>query len=287
MTRTAQRTDIHRPSAIQTSDYEFVACMTDRADADLSLLEERATLIGFMQRTGATYATHEHGRSCMVCGAGFLDYAVFHHAPTNKLVCMGMDCAAKMSMGVDAAFRSFKDRVKAGIEAKAGKAKAQAQLAERGLSTAWTVFSTDYEGRPAAEDIVTNDMVGKLVRYGSLSDKQWAYLAKLVAKIEARPAREAAREAAKEVKRATSQHVGKVGERRVFSLTVVSCPKYESQFGPLYINICDDENGNVVVYKGGKALGEKGATVTLKATIKAHGDRDGVAQTVINRPVEM
>lgn len=281
-----KRTDIHRPSAIQTSDYEFVACMTDRADADLSLLDERKTLIGFMQRTGATYANHDHGGSCMVCGAGFLDYAVFHHTPTNKLVCMGMDCAAKMEMGVDAQFRAFKERVKAGIEAKAGKAKAQAQLAERGLTAAWTVYVTEFEGRPAYEDIITNDMVAKLVRYGSLSDKQWAFLANLVAKIEARPVVAAKREAELVEKRATSRHIGTVGERRGFILKVVATPKYEGQFGTVVINVCEDLSGNVVIYKGGKALGEKGATVTLKATVKAHGERDGVAQTIINRPVE-
>lgn len=277
-----KRTDIHRPSAIKTSEYEFVACMTDRADADLGLLDERKTLIGFMQRTGATYATHDHGGSCMVCGAGFLDYAVFHHAPTNKLVCMGMDCAAKMEMGVDAQFRSFKERVKAGIEAKAGKAKAQAQLAERGLTAAWEIYTA--EAGAGYEENVLRDMISKLVRYGSMSDKQWAFAATLVAKIAARPVIAAKREAELVEKRATSRHIGTVGERRDFVLTIVATPSFESQYGTMTINICDDAAGNVVVYKG-KRLGEKGATVTLKATVKAHGERDGVAQTIINRPV--
>ena len=45
-----------------------------------------------------------------------------------------------------------------------------------------------------------------------------------------------------------------------------------------------DADGNVVVYKGSTTVGEKGETVTLKATIKDHGEREGVNQTIIARP---
>lgn len=51
----------------------------------------------------------------------------------------------------------------------------------------------------------------------------------------------------------------------------------------MYVHICRDEAGNTVVYKG-KSIAAKGDTIVVKATIKAHGERDGEKQTVIARP---
>ena len=61
---------------------------------------------------------------------------------------------------------------------------------------------------------------------------------------------------------------------------------FESQFGYTYINICKDADGNVVVYKGSNRF-EEGETVRVKATVKSHEERDGVAQTLIARPKAM
>ena len=55
-------------------------------------------------------------------------------------------------------------------------------------------------------------------------------------------------------------------------------------YGTSYIHICTDADGNAFLYKGSAELGEQGATVTVKATVKEHGAYNGVAQTVINRP---
>lgn len=44
-------------------------------------------------------------------------------------------------------------------------------------------------------------------------------------------------------------------------------------------------DGSVIVYKGSKCFDRgRGEKVTLRAKIKSHGERDGVAQTVIERP---
>ena len=40
---------------------------------------------------------------------------------------------------------------------------------------------------------------------------------------------------------------------------------------------------NIVVYYG-KALGEAGAEISMKATVKCHNEYNGVKQTVVNRP---
>jgi hypothetical protein len=83
--------------------------------------------------------------------------------------------------------------------------------------------------------------------------------------------------------RAISKHVGTVGERREFALTVNKVFSFESQYGRTFINICKDADGNVIVYKGSNGF-EEGDALTLKATVKAHDEREGVKQTLIARP---
>lgn len=265
-----KRTDIHRPSAIVTADYDLIGF--EYRGPKEGAADDKIAIRRFLNERGATYSNHEHGGSCHVCGAHALYLGVFHHRPTNTLICVGETCADKMDAD-PIAFRSFHERAKAGIEAFAGKAKARATLAERGLSDAF-----DMGG-------IAGDIVSKLVAYGSLSDKQWAFLGTLVERERARPAVEAARAAQQEVARATSRHLGSVGERRSFLVKVVATPSFEGQFGTVVVNICEDMQGNVVVYKGHKVLGEKGSMINVKATIKAHGEREGVKQTIINRPV--
>ena len=69
------------------------------------------------------------------------------------------------------------------------------------------------------------------------------------------------------------------------TLTCVHTIALDSTFGTVFINICEDTDKNIIIYKG-NAIGfpNKGETATIKATIKEHGVRNGVKQTVIQRP---
>ena len=52
-----------------------------------------------------------------------------------------------------------------------------------------------------------------------------------------------------------------------------------------YIYICEDAAHNVVIYKGdAKCFPNIDETGTVIATVKEHGVREGVKQTIINRP---
>lgn len=94
----------------------------------------------------------------------------------------------------------------------------------------------------------------------------------------------AARAAAKEAKAASAKHIGVVGERRQFDLTIKFTTDYETDFGVTFVHVMEDADGNVVVYKGSKSLGNKDDAISIKATVKEHGERDGIAQTIISRP---
>lgn len=83
-----------------------------------------------------------------------------------------------------------------------------------------------------------------------------------------------------------SVFIGEEKERRDFDLHVRHVVEYDTQFGYVYINICNDADGNVIIIKGGKRF-EKGTDIKIKATVIEHSIRDGVKQTRINRPKEI
>lgn len=279
------RTDLHRPSVIVPEDYRFVACDYYGSGLDaLGYVGDRMAFRADMERTGGRFSGHEHGGTCHVCGASALYVAKYHHKPTNSYIVTGLDCAEKMDIADEVAFRSFKKRIAAGRKMFRGLAKAQETLNTVGLQAAWAIYSaTDRTGHAKAEEIVF-DIVGKLVKYGSISDPQTALISRLLGDIAARPARQAAFQAARAVEAANSRHVGTVGERRDFTLTATFRASFDTQYGTLFVHGFKDPEGNVVIYKGGKAIAERGETIRVKATVKDHGVREGVQQTIIARP---
>lgn len=82
-----------------------------------------------------------------------------------------------------------------------------------------------------------------------------------------------------------SQHIGTVGERREFEIICNKVLAFEGRYGFTYFNICK-QGDDVVIYKGSNRF-EEDETIRVKATIKAHEERDGIAQTIISRPKEI
>jgi hypothetical protein len=245
-----KRTDQHRPSAINPSEYEFVSMeyikIGESGDimGDCMYLQEcRRTIAAHIARTGGAYANHEHGGSCMVCGADAIYTALFYHEPTNTYVRTGQDCADKMGHG-DLDWNAFRTSLRDATELRAGKRKAQAVLAESGHSAAWCIYTAgpdagfrfgDAELRPYTppdrdfapctawlhangepltgeemsamdkarfawhfahkEEATIQDIVGRLVKYGSISEKAMSYIGMLLHRIDTRAERQAQREA--------------------------------------------------------------------------------------------
>lgn len=197
------RTDSHRPSAIVPADYEFVAheCVRIEGVADCIFVSQaRAAIAAHFSKTGGTYSTHEHGGNCHVCGSVNAVYTIlFYHSKTNTYVRLGQDCSAKL-FNNDFGAKFFRNAVADVREHHAGIQKAQALLADYGLTAAWDVSVSakaqraecqaqfDIDGitrrSPIAyEAVVIEDMVGKLVKYGSISEKQRNYIAVLLSKL--------------------------------------------------------------------------------------------------------
>jgi hypothetical protein len=122
-----------------------------------------------------------------------------------------------------------------------------------------------------------------LEEWGSLTPRQTEIAANSLARAEKRIAEFAAKRVAERAAQANSQHIGVVGERREFALTVDRVLSFDGTYGMSYINICHDADNNVIVYKGSKGW-ERGDTLRVKATVKEHSVRDDIAQTLIQRP---
>ena len=144
-------------------------------------------------------------------------------------------------------------------------------------------------------------------RFGKLTEGQYNAVCKIIDKQNARQAEwDAKREADKNAKDATLEHVGVVGERMQFELTVVAVIEYDkpqfyyndSTVG--YITIMEDAAGNKVVYMNMLSektkdehgcedwiLAEKGDLVLFMAKVKEHGVRDGAKQTIVQRPTKV
>lgn len=91
------------------------------------------------------------------------------------------------------------------------------------------------------------------------------------------------RELARKAAGAASSYVGQKGQRIEFTGTVTFVTHFEGSFGVTYITGLTDEAGNVIIQKG-VHIGTKGQRLHVKATVKEHGIRDGVRQTIITRP---
>ena len=82
------------------------------------------------------------------------------------------------------------------------------------------------------------------------------------------------------------EFVGTVGNRQAFAVTVKHIVDLEGIYGISHLHICRDADDNVIIYKGTQYWG-KGAQVTFMAKVKEHGVRDGVKQTIIQRPTKV
>lgn len=213
------RTDCHRPSEINPNDYSFVAFEYLPRTGDvlgdaLFLQGERMRIQAHMKNTGGRYSSHEHGGNCHICGSVNAIYtALFFHRKSNSYIRTGLDCAEKLEcQGIEA----FRRNVHNALEAQAGKCKAQAILNQAGLAKAWEVYLSKTDGW---EENTCRDIVGKLVQYGSLSDKQISFVRTLLGKIENRAAIQAQREVEKAAAKPLPKFEGRVTIRgKVLSL---------------------------------------------------------------------
>ena len=287
------RTDEHRPSAIVPQDYEFVAFDYVGPSFDFGmcqfLLTQRKLFREHMTRAGGTYAKHENSGSCHVCGACAFYLVQWYHAKSNSYIQTGEDCARKLEMSYGD-MNAFRRVIGDAREAVAGKKKAIAILADAGMARAWEIFEAEYDSLPGKdvqnhdplsqdppisrqvyyEETTIRDIVGKLVKYGSISDKQTTFVSNLLNKIDQRPIVEAQRKAEHDA--AADCPTGRMRIRGTVVGTKVVADNY-SRFGGEKTNIIVKTVEGFKVYGSRFGGVEKGQEVDFTATITP-SDRD-------------
>lgn len=140
----------------------------------------------------------------------------------------------------------------------------------------------DNNGQVTYKEGFLGSLASAYDRFGKLTEGQVNAVRKCIAQRAERRAEWADKQAALNANR---QHLGEVGKKITVTLTVAHIVVLDGAYGTIYIHICEDADKNVVIYKGKAAdFPLKGETAIITATVKEHGVRDGVKQTVIQRP---
>jgi len=266
------RTDIYRPSAIVPSEYQFVALGYIRVDAgdilaNCALLQhERDVLKRHMEKTGGDYSRHEHGGNCHICGAHCIYTVIFYHEKTNTYIRTGNDCAEKLEMSSDEPrWNRFVAAIHDARLALAGKKKAMAILEDKGMKAAWDIYLEP--ATQAYEEATIVDIVGKLVKFGSVSDKALNYVGTLLDKIAHREEIEAQRKA--EAAKAADVPTG----RHTISGEVISIKTVDGFYGSTVKMLVKDEKGFKVFGTIPSGLDvERGAFVKFDAFTEPSND---------------
>lgn len=132
-------------------------------------------------------------------------------------------------------------------------------------------------------DAVVNDFlwnIRAIAKMGVVSRRTSGLAAAIACAYE----REQGRIAEHNAQKAISKHFGTIGKRERFTLTVSRLHSYETQYGTRTAVTLRDDEGNVALWRAsGVPDLRAGFRYTVKATVKQHGEYEGVAQTEMQR----
>jgi hypothetical protein len=169
-------------------------------------------------------------------------------------------------------------KVKAELEATR-----ELRIAEGQAAVAW--ITGDEHAKPANDYIHT---IRVLAKRGWLGRKDFGFGCSILSGWRNAMSRKADREreaAASGKVPVESQHVGTIKERREFTLKVNRVMALAGAFGVTHLHLMEDADGNRFKWFGSTSLDESEDFVTVKATVKNHGEYKGIKETILNRVV--
>ena len=159
-------------------------------------------------------------------------------------------------------------------QAKFQAAQAQAQAEADARRDSFLAEHHDLLSRAALfveRDEFVRDVHAKAMARFAMTDGQAVALANAIDRIVARDAQKAA-----------SKHFGKIGERFTADVKVERIASFPTAFGVKHIVTMRDHAGHCIVSKG-SFHAERGEELTIKATVKEHGEFRGELQTIVQR----
>lgn len=191
-----KRTDIHCPSNLVPKDYEFVGFLNFKDEEYVNYeycLYWKQRVEEHMKATGGKYSRHAHGGSCYVCGnANAIYMVVFYHIPTNTYLLVGRECAEKISEQAALGLEEYTQNIRGEGLRRKRLEEARVWLHNAKLDQAWDVFTKVKENAKkdpserqeiSWEESTVFDIVSKLVAYGSITERQEAFVKRLLDKI--------------------------------------------------------------------------------------------------------
>jgi len=181
-TTTTKRTDVHRPSQLITEDYEFIGCSPqwvyrgDRGDGevewddvnDFGLTDEQQDYVDNNRFNGNAI----NNRGCDCCGSKPRAVAYYKHIPTGEVITVGLICSEKIQAG--AWEEGHRQALTVIAERKRAIKKAEGESFIDSNSGLRSVLES-------GKHEILDDMLGKVHKYGSLSEKQVAFAFRLFA----------------------------------------------------------------------------------------------------------
>ncbi len=217
-----KRNDIHRPSVLVPSDYQFIAAFSYPGiggDPGYNLRHVATMRIAHLNAGGSVFHKGNDKGGCDICGAFFTHGAVFLHVPSNEWITTGWQCADKVEI-CDAEIFAAKRLALSQID-KIRKAWRKRQ----DLKTFVSTTSKAVRKALRLDHHIARDMRARLINKPErpLSEKQEALLLRLVEQAEERKTKEASK--------VEEKHVPAPEGRQVITGTVVSVKSHENMYG--------------------------------------------------------
>lgn len=210
--RGARRTDPHRVGAIVPGHYSYeFSYSLPTTFQGWPIPAINMDRVRALRENGAKMASHGGTGKCTICGARFKYGDVWVHEPTGEHIHVGHICAGKYDMMAD---RSRWELENGRIRKAAAVEIEKAQKAERRKA-----FTDQHPGLAEAFEVdhrIIRDISSKLDKYGSISDKQVAFVLKLAAEAKGRE---------------KEKHVAAPTGRQTFVGRVVSLKERETMYG--------------------------------------------------------
>jgi len=140
------------------------------------------------------------------------------------------------------------------------------------------------KGNVGSDDMYLNN-IGAIATSGYCTYRAMGFAVSILVAYERHLAK-IKRDEEREVMAKNSQHIGEVGKRQVFDDVELTFIKYVESYYGVTVMHKFNMNGSQLVWFGSKELNkDTGDVFSIKATVKDHGEFNGIPQTTINRVV--
>jgi hypothetical protein len=189
------RTDIHKPSLLDPSEYDFIAAFY-QGDSPWMMKSYRADMEIYFEAVnyGEVFdGNYLAKNTCDHCGAAFNHGVLFLHIPTDELVHIGHICAANTVGLPDKAAKAKRDAEKYAAEQRE---REKLQLAGAEWREQNSSLVTDLANLPEDASYFLKDMQRSIEKWGKLTPNQERAAIKSLANFKEHKATLAKREAA-------------------------------------------------------------------------------------------